>query len=125
MTVKIKIYLNDGEDHFFGFVNDFANNPELTMVYSFDISEMFPGVLADVPAVLAWCFQEFNVGEGKHAQEYRSRWLRSLSVGDVVVVGETAWACGHVGWTKITTEQLNNAIIWDDEVNGCPKAIEL
>ena len=110
----IKIYLNDGEDHFFGFRNKFANSPELTMVYSFEVSE-WPGVRPDIHAALAWVFMEFNSGEGKFANEYRAKRLRSLSVGDVVTIGETAWACESVGWSAVSSTDLNNAIIWDDE----------
>lgn len=118
--MKIKIYMNDGEDHFYGFKNKFANSPELTMVHSLEISEMFPHVASEreMLAVLEWVFQEFNIGEGPQAQAYRAKMLRSVSVGDVVVIGETAWACESVGWTRITTEELNNSIIWDDEKQG-------
>jgi hypothetical protein len=110
MKVTIKIYLNDGEDHFYGFRNKFANNPELTMVHAFELETPVP----NVHAVLQWCFVEFNIGSGEHAKAYREKMLRSLSVGDVVTVGESAWACESVSWVPITTEELNNAIIWQD-----------
>lgn len=111
ITFPIKIYLNDGEDHFYGFRNTFANKPELTMVYSFETS--FPA--PNMHMILDWCFHEFNVGTGEHAKVYRDKQLRSLSVGDVVVVGETAWACESLGWSPVSSEELSNAIIWDDE----------
>lgn len=126
--MKIKIYLNDGEDHFFGFENKFANSPELTMVHSFELSETEHAFVNGLPGekgmlrILEWVFEEFNVGEGPQAKEYRAKMLRSVSVGDVVVIGEMAWACGSYGWDRITTEQLNNAIIWDDEIGGLPNA---
>jgi hypothetical protein len=31
-------------------------------------------------------------------------------VGDVVVLGETAWACASVGWTPISTDELRAAL---------------
>ncbi|RAV17491.1 hypothetical protein DQP57_00245 [Mycobacterium colombiense] len=36
------------------------------------------------------------------AQEYRRNGNRSLSVGDVVVIGETAYACEPMGWKRVT-----------------------
>jgi hypothetical protein len=124
--MKVKIYLNDGEDHFYGFKNEFANSPELTMVHEFEITETEVAWIHGlkwhaVIRVLDWVFQELNVGEGKIAKEYRAKCLRSLSVGDVVVVGETAWSVGSYGWDTITTEELNKAIIWDDKIGGLPK----
>ncbi|UOW93377.1 hypothetical protein SEA_LABELLE_51 [Mycobacterium phage Labelle] len=118
--MKIKIYLNDGEDHFFGFHNKFANRPELTMVHSLETTDDFDGVLTEekIFEILAWVFYEFNIGESQHAKAYRAKLLRSLSVGDVVVVGETAWACESIGWKRLTTDELQAAIIWDDETES-------
>lgn len=110
MKVNVKIYLNDGEDHFYGFRNKFANNPELTLVHKFELEVPAP----DVHQVLDWCFAEFNVGNGEYAKAYRAKRLRSLSVGDVVTVGEGAWACESVSWVPITTEELQNAVIAED-----------
>jgi hypothetical protein len=111
MKVMVKIYTNDGEDHFYGFRNDFANSPELTMVHKFDLEVP----VIDVHQILDWCFTEFNVGDGEHAKAYRAKRLRSLSVGDVVVVGESAWACESVNWSPVSAEELSNAIIAEDE----------
>jgi hypothetical protein len=126
--MKVKIYLNDGEDHFFGFKNQFANNPELTMVHEFEISQtemdwIYKRFSKDfVINVLEYVFEETNVGEeSKLAQDYRGKRLRSLSVGDVVTVGETAWSVDSIGWGKVTTEELNSAIIWDDTIKGISK----
>lgn len=124
--MKIKIYLNDGEDHFFGFTNVFANSPELTMVHEFEITETELAWVHTIQwhamvRILDWVYQELNVGEDtKVAKDYRAKRLRSLSVGDVVVAGENAWAVAPCGWDMITTEQLNNAIIWDDSIGGLP-----
>jgi len=121
----VKIYLNDGEDHFFGFKNDFANNPELTMVHEFEISEtemdwIYKRYSKDFAInVLEYVFEQTNIGEeSKLAKEYRAKGLRSLSVGDVVSVGETAFSCDSCGWSRITTEELENAIIWDDSIGA-------
>jgi hypothetical protein len=129
--MKIKIYLNDGEDHFFGFKNDFANSPELTMVHEFEITETEMAFVncawynnsapVQIMRILEWIFEELNIGEKTDlAKQYRAKQLRSLSVGDVVAIGEMAFACESAGWEKITTEELNKAIIWDDTIGGLP-----
>lgn len=126
--MKVKIYLNDGEDHFFGFKNKFANSPELTMVHEFEITETeiawvnSPLGHKAILSILDWIFQELNIGEESElATQYRAKRLRSLSVGDVVVLGELAFSCDSAGWGKVTTEELNSAIIWDDTIKGISK----
>lgn len=115
IEVPVKIYTNDGEDHFMGFKNDFANAPELTLVHKFDYKAIQCIANGRFPFdVLEWVFEQTAIGETAFAKEYRRKGLRSVSVGDVVVVGETAFACESVGWKKISTEELENAIIWDD-----------
>lgn len=117
-TVTVKVYLNDGEDHFWGFDPEKA---ELTMVMSFDLD--LQGALNEMymHQILEMCFEEFNVGETSAiAKRWRAKLLRSLSKGDVVVVGESAFVCDSVGWKTLTTDELNGAIIWDDEKNCCP-----
>lgn len=41
--------------------------------------------------------------------EYRAKRLRSLSVGDVVVVGNTHYYCDSFGWTDITPDSAMSA----------------
>jgi hypothetical protein len=49
--------------------------------------------------LLEQLFEEFNVGTSEVARAYRAKRLRSLSVGDVIVLDqEVAWLCGKVGW---------------------------
>lgn len=115
----VKVYLNDGKDHFYGFHNQFANNPELTMVHSFEMSE-WPGVPPKMDSVLSYVYESLNVDDpaAKWAKEYRAKYLRSLSVGDVVAIGEAAWSVEPIGFKRITTEELQNAIIWNDETES-------
>lgn len=60
--------------------------------------------------------------------------LRSLSVGDVVIIGETAFACERFGWREIDPRELNvegghqgpalnevdspNSVIWNERGVG-------
>jgi hypothetical protein len=59
--------------------------------------ECFSGVVELV-------FQQLNVDEPVQpwAIEYRRKRHRSLSVGDVVIVGETAWAVEPLGFKQVT-----------------------
>ncbi|BCP41466.1 hypothetical protein MINTMi27_15590 [Mycobacterium intracellulare] len=48
-------------------------------------------------------FHQLNVDEPhiQWAKDYRRRGHRSFSVGDVVVVGDLAWACEPDGWKAV------------------------
>ncbi|TXH22919.1 MAG: hypothetical protein E6R06_15965 [Mycobacterium sp.] len=65
-----------------------------------------------VIALLRTVFDELNVDDPstEWAQQYRRDRNRSFSVGDVVVLGETAWACASFGWDSISAEQLRDAL---------------
>lgn len=61
-------------------------------------------------------FRIFNVDPEHLAEEeralatqYRAHQVRSLSMGDVVVIGETAWACARFGWENVslTSSQIS------------------
>lgn len=62
--------------------------------------------------VLRTVFDELNVDDPstEWAQQYRRDRNRSFSVGDVVVLGETAWACASFGWDSISADQLRAAL---------------
>lgn len=62
--------------------------------------------------VLEWIFEELNVDEPRQqwARDYRTAGNRSLSVGDVVVLGETAWVVAPVGYDRVSGEDLATAI---------------
>ncbi len=105
------VYLNDGDHHFLGF-NTYAP-ARLRQAAHFDLH-----ILDHVPAehlgagALEIVFEQLNIPYPQHtwAIDYRRAGHRSLSVGDVVVLGETAWACAAVGWTPITADELRAAL---------------
>ncbi|OBB87555.1 hypothetical protein [Mycolicibacterium peregrinum] len=70
-----------------------------------------PGRTA-VMAALETIFEELNIDEPTTmwAQQYHLTGHRSLSVGDVVRIGNTAWACASSGWNPLTADQLAAAI---------------
>lgn len=51
-------------------------------------------------------FEEFNIGEGHLAQAYRARRLRSLSVGDVVMIDGRIYSCESAGWSSRAATEL-------------------
>lgn len=57
-----------------------------------------------ISRLLAIIFHQLNIDEptAQWAIEYRRRGNRSLSVGDVVVVGEKAWGVGLTDWTPVS-----------------------
>lgn len=106
--MRCKVYLNEARDPYAGFDPQEA---ELVMAHSFDLDLG----KEDIKVYLEKIFEEFNIGEGPMAQAYRDKMLRSLSVGDVVVVGESAWSCDRYGWTKISAKDLQDATVWNTD----------
>jgi hypothetical protein len=77
----------------------------LVRVFEIEITE------ADPYEVAGWMFEAFNAPEEyltgsllELAKAYRERQLRSLSVGDVVAVGETPLVCARFGWEVLAGE---------------------
>jgi hypothetical protein len=113
--ITTTVYLNEGDDHFFGF-NTYANTyapARLHQAAHFDL-EILDQAPADavVPGALEIVFEQLNIPRPQHswALRYRLAGHLSLSVGDVVVLGETAWACDSVGWKPTSAEELRAAI---------------
>lgn len=65
-------------------------------------ADALEGVLGTAALVLEAVYRELNIGEqGSVAHAYRARGNRSLSVGDVVRIGENRFACASFGWKQI------------------------
>jgi hypothetical protein len=67
-------------------------------VFQFDVTGLDPAKFAVRAAEAA--FERLNID---HPPGWRHR---SMSVGDVVVVGETALRCAPVGWEPVPADQL-------------------
>ena len=108
-TLTATVYLNDGPDNFFGF----SRTAHLRQAAQFDLtlSEHLHGRHL-AKAALEVIFEQLNIDVPEHewATAYRHAGNRSFSVGDVAVVGETAFACDPVGWTVIAADELAAAI---------------
>lgn len=112
--MKCKVYLNESRDSFFGFTNEFSD-PELVLSHEFEMEDRYAYANGQTvsPDGLHVIFSELNIDAPTFgwSLEWRVKKLRSLSVGDVVVLGESAWACESIGWRKISAEELSNAIV--------------
>lgn len=110
-NITTVVYLNDGDDHFSGF-NRYAP-AKLREAARFDL-EILDHVPTQhvIPGALEIVFEQLNIPSPHHswAIAYRRAGQRSLSVGDVVVIGETAWACASSGWDLLTADQLHAAL---------------
>lgn len=107
MTITIRVYLNEGEDHYFGFNPETA---ELRLAATWEhpldgagrpLSSK--GEPLTGSGLLAEIYRQLNVGGDlvpatEYTERYRAGRNRSLSVGDVVVVGETAFAVARFGF---------------------------
>lgn len=74
---------------------------ELAWVFQYDA-----GGCDDAHALLEAAFETFNIGEDELAGQYRARKLRSLSVGDVVMIDGTVYSCESAGWAERNTTDL-------------------
>jgi len=86
-----------------------APGQALIEVHRTTIESSFEGHADDAEVVAEVCFHRYNAppefldGEDRADMEaYRAKRLRSLSVGDVVIVGETAYACRGFGFEAVT-----------------------
>jgi len=119
-TTTIKVYLNEDENGFFGFhtnkFSQFPATPALRLAVSFDLDERVTGDPKDnVKLILSSVFEQLNIGgdlipASDYTVEYRANRNRSLSVGDVVIVGESAYAVASFGWDPVSTDELVAAI---------------
>jgi len=115
---QVTIFHNLTYDAFSGF--DSVDGPHyLVKVFAFDSAKL--SVPADsYPAILGHIFEEFNVGTTPLAEKYRTRRLRSFSVGDVVDVDGHAWSCESTGWKARKGRDLVvlDGIAADDQIRA-------
>lgn len=122
--VTVKIFHNEGEGHFFGFD---AATAKLHKAHEFEVAEVAderkllgkvwhignsPELTDEVLAYRGIKLDADGVptcdGSGK-AKLHRGRFygIRSLSVGDVVTIGDKAYACASIGWDEIDFALVN------------------
>ena len=114
---EIRVFLNEGKDHFFGFKSEFGTPDELKLAATFDLPDELVAKLSNGKpiAALEHVFEQLNVGGDlvpatDWTEEYRANRNRSLSVGDVVQIGEAAYTVARFGWDRITTDDFRAAL---------------
>jgi hypothetical protein len=106
-----RIYLNDGPDSFRG---NNLTTAALRLAASFDLDPPQHSVSLSpvlITGVLEAIFEQLNVGGDlvpatDWTVAYRAAGNRSLSVGDVVVLGELAYAVERFGFRAVPTADL-------------------
>lgn len=101
--VYVQVWLNQSDG--WNFWNGYTPGDKMLLAaeYYADAS-MLPNHDESQPnAILNQAFRELNIDDPttEWAQQYREDRHRSLSVGDVVVVGESAYACARMGWQPV------------------------
>jgi hypothetical protein len=108
--VTIKVLLN--------MTSRFAPYSQRDRLYEALVFESGLPACGDVHRLLEIVFEQLNIDEPKAlwATEYRNHRNRSLSVGDVVVVGEQAWGVDRFGWTpvSVSVHQIFHHVGWID-----------
>jgi hypothetical protein len=109
--ISTVVYLNDADGNFLGFNTNAAARLREAARFDLEILDNAPTRYA-APGALEIIFEQLNIHNPQQpwAIDYRLAGQRSLSVGDVVVLGETAWACASFGWTPISTDELQSAL---------------
>lgn len=97
------VVLHNLDNRFFSYKD--GHRLRVVHVFETDDESVDPEILADK------CFGWFNNGSGREDSLYFNKGLRSLSVGDVLILGaEIALACEPVGWKRVylVTSQIVN-----------------
>lgn len=104
------VYLNQGDLQTLGF-GELAP-AKLAAAAGFTLTLTGHPSTEHVTTALETVFEQLNIDDPDQpwAINYRRSGHRSLSVGDVVAIGETAWACAPSGWDLLTAEQLHDAL---------------
>lgn len=125
--MHVTVYHNvtrDETGHHLGF-DGYQPGQPLVPVFAYDV-ELLDGGMPELLLVAEAAFEAFNadpdmlVGSQRDlATRYRDRRLRSLSVGDVLRLGDTALACDPVGFRQAPAE-LNEVRICEHGTHPIP-----
>ncbi|WP_082993073.1 hypothetical protein [Mycobacterium sp. 1245111.1] len=106
-TVQTTVYLNQGDgDHFFV---GYTEGDPLARAATFDLdTQLVAQLTGGIPKqALALVFDQLNMPTPTTpwAIDYRQRSNRSLSIGDVVTIGEIAFGLSRrEGWQRVSIE---------------------
>lgn len=123
-SVNIKVYLNEGPDAFFPFDRATARLRKAAEFFEPMVGYVSPAEKsieamqtalddeeAEARRLAEYIFEQLNVGgdivpAADFTTVYREAGNRSLSVGDVVVIGRFAFAVGRFGWDRILNAEV-------------------
>ena len=110
-TLTTTVYLNDAHASFLGFNRAAPARLRAAATFNLPIPTNTRPQQTAISAALEHIFDELNCEPTTTwATGWRHAGHRSLSVGDVVVIGETAWAVASIGWNPVPTDELTAAI---------------
>jgi len=109
-TARVQVFLNDAHGSFSGFDEV---NARLRPAAVFDIAA--PSDSAALFVALEDIFTQLNVGGDvfaatEYTTKYHAAGNRSLSVGDVVVVGESAYSVARCGFAALSGAAVGAAL---------------
>jgi hypothetical protein len=109
-TLHTTVYLNHPAGRWFGF-NPASAVLRCAATFDLELADHLRGP-ALVEAARDVVFEQLNIEEPEQiwALSYRLAGHRSLSVGDVVVIGETAWTVEPIGWKPLAATTLGAVI---------------
>ena len=114
-TAPTTVYLNDADASFLGFNRAAPAHLRAAATFNLPIPTDTRPQQTALNAALEHIFDELNCEPTTTwATGWRHAGHRSLSVGDVVVIGETAWAVASIGWNPISGDDLSAAIAHND-----------
>lgn len=105
------VYVNEAEASFLGFNRAAPARLRAAATFNLPIPTGTRPNQTAIAAALEHIFDELNCEPTTTwAVGWRHAGHRSLSVGDVVAIGETAWAVASVGWNPLPAADLAAAI---------------
>lgn len=107
LTVKVLLNMSS-------FLHPYSSNDQLMQALMF---ETRPPACGHIAMLLRIVFEQCNhpAPRADWARQYRTDGNRSLSVGDVIVIGEQAYAIGETRFEPVSIEASQ---VWHDALDG-------
>ncbi|TXI56470.1 hypothetical protein [Mycolicibacterium mageritense] len=111
-TIPATVYLNQATGSTLGFNRYAPARLHAALQFDMPVPQDTRPTKTAVQAALESIFEQLNIDDPTEnwALQYRLVGHRSLSVGDVVRIGETAWAVASRGWQPVPTHELAAAL---------------
>lgn len=105
LTVQVWLNMDAPDSFIYGWQP--GHMMRFACAFAANMDDLFDTDAAWHVRLLERVFEQLNVDEPTEpwAKAYRADHAARLSVGDVVVVGEVAYACESVGWKQVSLDQ--------------------